>query len=690
MAPVRATGMPRTLRRALLALDRTALTDGQLLERYLAGHEEAAFEALVRRHGPMVLGVCRRVLKNAADAEDAFQATFLVLVRKGAGVRPRNRVGNWLYGVAYRTALKARSTTARRQARERRMSTPEAFEPAPADDWLPLLDHELNRLPEKYRLPIVLCDLEGKTRKEAARHLDWPEGTVATRLTRGRALLAGRLARHGVALSAGGLALGLSQMSSAAGMPASLVSSTVRAATDYAAGPAAAVAVSARVAALTEGVLKTMLLTRLKSLTAVTLLLGLLGAGLGTGLVPLPAAQDDNQPPSRRVAEPPDEGNRDDDADDSLHRLPTGEPPRQALVSLSEEGYLTAKFRVPAHYYVPVTTRTPDGNAVTSYRLKEAANLHRVQAVTYQGYTTKLKKIPAKELRKLLQEETPALVFTSGGKIDPLHLRFIKEGTLVIALKLPAPQPAPPVAVPPPLAPQPAPPLPAQPALVPPQRAPIFPQPAPIQSVQPTLPPQPAAMIPQPSLTPSPQPVCPPPVSVQAVQPAPAMTPILSQQPPPPEPARQPTPRISPLDILLNQGGTDQLLFRMQGEWTIVAQIRDGKRVEGDGYRDYRVVFRDGQMWLSRGTRVLGGKKLRVEIDASKKPATIDTYLDGKPGQLLSHGIIELRQEGGQQLLITYETPADQPRPTALQRSGPNDVKGFVTLYRRSSDGKAQ
>src|ERR1700686_4883977 len=128
MAPVRATGMPRSLRRALLALDRTVLTDGQLRERYLAAREEAAFEALLRRHGPMVLGVCRRVLKNPADAEDAFQATFLVLVRKAAPVVPRNRVGHWLYGVAYRTALKARSTTARRQARERMMSTQEAFE----------------------------------------------------------------------------------------------------------------------------------------------------------------------------------------------------------------------------------------------------------------------------------------------------------------------------------------------------------------------------------------------------------------------------------------------------------------------------------------------------------------------------------------------------------------------------------
>src|SRR6516225_8053008 len=119
MAPVRATGMPRTLRRALLALDRTSLTDGQLLDRYLASREEAAFEALLRRHGPMVLGVCRRVLRNAADAEDAFQTTFLVLVRKAATIRPRGLVGNWLYGVAHTTALKARAMSTKRLAKER-------------------------------------------------------------------------------------------------------------------------------------------------------------------------------------------------------------------------------------------------------------------------------------------------------------------------------------------------------------------------------------------------------------------------------------------------------------------------------------------------------------------------------------------------------------------------------------------
>ena len=155
-----------------------------------ASKDEAAFEALVRRHGPMVLGVCRRVLRNHHDAEDAFQATFLVLVRKAASIVPREMVANWLYGVAYRTALKARSMIARQRVRERQvteMPEPEAAEPDDCwRDLQPLLDQELSRLPDKYRVPIVLCDLEGKTGKEAARQLGWPEGTVASRLARGR------------------------------------------------------------------------------------------------------------------------------------------------------------------------------------------------------------------------------------------------------------------------------------------------------------------------------------------------------------------------------------------------------------------------------------------------------------------------------------------------------------------------
>src|SRR5262249_42961899 len=156
------------LRRAALLRDGGGMTDGQLLECFLTRRDEAAFAALVRRHGPMVLGVCRRMLHNPHDAEDAFQATFPVLGRKAATIARRELLGNWLYGVAYRTALDARAAAARRRVREKQVSEmPEPEASASEDVWRdlrPLLDEELSRLPDKYRVPVVLCDLEGRTR----------------------------------------------------------------------------------------------------------------------------------------------------------------------------------------------------------------------------------------------------------------------------------------------------------------------------------------------------------------------------------------------------------------------------------------------------------------------------------------------------------------------------------------------
>src|SRR5262249_31376838 len=158
------------------------------LERFVARRDEAAFEALVRRHGPMVLGVCRRVLRNEADAEDAFQATFLVLVKKARSVVPRALVGSWLYGVAHNTARKAKAMNSKRRAKERLAgAAPRPAAPAEACRQLHArLDEELSRLPDKYRAPVVLCDLEGKSYKEAARLLGWPQGTLSGRLTRAR------------------------------------------------------------------------------------------------------------------------------------------------------------------------------------------------------------------------------------------------------------------------------------------------------------------------------------------------------------------------------------------------------------------------------------------------------------------------------------------------------------------------
>jgi RNA polymerase sigma factor (sigma-70 family) len=288
------------IRRVALLQAAGQRTDGQLLESFVRCREEAALEVLVRRHGPMVWGVCRRTLHSHHDAEDAFQATFLVLVRKASTVKPREMVGNWLYGVAHQTALKARATMAKRRTRERQvadMPEPAATEPGLWRDLQPVLDQELSRLPDKYRVAIVLCDLEGKTRKEAARQLGCPEGTVAGRLARARIMLAKRLTRRGVALSGGALAAVLCQQAASAGVPASVVVSTIKAATLLAAGKAAATgAISLKVAALTEGVMKAMLFTKLKTVLAVMLILGFTAAGATVLTSRTAAGQEDKQP----------------------------------------------------------------------------------------------------------------------------------------------------------------------------------------------------------------------------------------------------------------------------------------------------------------------------------------------------------------------------------------------------------
>jgi len=271
------------LRRAAFLQEGEEMTDGQLLESFLSQRDQAAFAALLRRHGPMVWGVCRRVLRNHQDAEDAFQATFFVFLRKADSIVPQAMLPNWLYGVAYRAALKARALATRRQQRERQVTA--VVEPAvpPPDCWAdvqPLLDQELSRLPCKYRVPIILCDLEGKTRQEAAQQLGWPEGTVAGRLARARTLLAKRLKRRGLVLSSGVLAVMLSQHSASGGMPTAVEAATLQAATQLLAGQTAGVLAPA-VVVLTEGVLRAMWMTKLKIGLSLVLVLAALGLGFG-------------------------------------------------------------------------------------------------------------------------------------------------------------------------------------------------------------------------------------------------------------------------------------------------------------------------------------------------------------------------------------------------------------------------
>jgi RNA polymerase sigma factor (sigma-70 family) len=260
------------------------LSDAQLLTRFLATHDEGAFAALVRRHGAMVLGVCRRVLRDGHDAEDAFQATFFVLARKANSVVKHRSLGCWLHQVAYHVALNAHTARSRCRARERQMRTmphPEVAAPE-TQDWRPLLDRELSRLPEKYRVAIVLCDLEGRTRRETARQLHIPEGTLSSRLATARAMLAKRLTRAGVTLAGGVWTAAMMEGTAQAQIPVALVWSTARAAALIAAGHQVAAA-SAPAAVLMKGVLKAMLIKKLVQtmvgVVTVTAALGIAGVG---------------------------------------------------------------------------------------------------------------------------------------------------------------------------------------------------------------------------------------------------------------------------------------------------------------------------------------------------------------------------------------------------------------------------
>jgi RNA polymerase sigma factor (sigma-70 family) len=230
------------------------LCDHELLTRFLSHRDETAFAALVQRHGGVVWGVCRRLLQQEQDAGDAFQSVFFLLARKAASIRKGQAVGSWLYGVAYRTALKERRTLGRRRQREQEAAgaTPEQppWSEAACRELQRLLDAEVQRLPEKYRAPFVLCCLEGMSKSEAARHLGWKEGTVSGRATQARQLLQRRLLRRGVTLSAALTALALWQNTASAAVPAALLQATPRAVLPPAAGPAPGRTLPAAVVAL--------------------------------------------------------------------------------------------------------------------------------------------------------------------------------------------------------------------------------------------------------------------------------------------------------------------------------------------------------------------------------------------------------------------------------------------------------
>jgi RNA polymerase sigma factor (sigma-70 family) len=252
-------------------------SDAQLLEQFVQRHDQAAFAGLIERHGPMVWNVCRRLLAREADAEDAFQATFLVLLRKARSIRKSASLGSWLYGVAYRVACQARLACQRRRTFLQELQAMATSDPPPEEphaDVRALLDEELNKLPGKYRSPLVLCYLQGKTNEQAARELGWPTGSMSRRLSKARELLRARLVRRGLTLSAGTWAVLLAEQARAAPLPAALVLRTSQAMLGVGAGAG----FSAAVLSLAERMIRSMMLARLK-LTA-SVLLVLIGLGV--------------------------------------------------------------------------------------------------------------------------------------------------------------------------------------------------------------------------------------------------------------------------------------------------------------------------------------------------------------------------------------------------------------------------
>lgn len=272
-------------------------TDAGLLADFLRHADQHAFAELVRRHGPMVLGACRRAL--GPDADDAFQATFLVLVRRARHTAWRDSLGPWLHGVAVRVARKARAARARRLASERLASpmTPEPTAPAAEpDDLGDVLDQELTALPEAYRRPLVLCELQGRSRADAARELGLAEGTLSSRLARGRKMLRDRLARRGVTVAASGPAVVV---------PAGLAEATAERAVAVLTGTVGAV--PAAVMSLTEGVVKTMVVNWKLAAAAVAVGLGVTGLGVwgGSGGLPARAADGPHAAPPPRPGPAP-------------------------------------------------------------------------------------------------------------------------------------------------------------------------------------------------------------------------------------------------------------------------------------------------------------------------------------------------------------------------------------------------
>jgi RNA polymerase sigma factor (sigma-70 family) len=311
--------------------------DHELLERFVECRDRGALAALVQRHGPMIRGVCRRLLRHEVDVDDAFQATFLVLLQKGRSIRKHGSLASWLYGVAFRTASKARTAAALRRAREAKAIGPSPSEPWREAAWRELcatLDEELQRLSDRYRAPLVLCYLEGRTRDEAAQQLGWSLRTLQRRLDRGREILRLRLTRRGLTLSAGLLATALAEQAAGAALPAELISVTVKSAFSSAGQAATAGLTSGPAAALAKEVITAMFMSRLTTLATTLVVVAVTASGAGLWTYHAVAAGEDKEqkaappavqtpPGDTKVKKPAAPAVQKDEPFDSILRVPS-------------------------------------------------------------------------------------------------------------------------------------------------------------------------------------------------------------------------------------------------------------------------------------------------------------------------------------------------------------------------------
>ncbi|WP_165247881.1 RNA polymerase sigma factor [Paludisphaera soli] len=394
------------------------LSGRELLERFARHGDQAAFEAIVARHGPMVLGVCRRVLADSADVDDAFQATFLVLVRRAGTLGRDDVVAAWLHGVATKVARRARMDRARRRARERGgLAVEPGREPESPDFALrEVVDEEIGRLPWKYRAPVVLCYLEGLTHEEAAARLGWPIGSVKGRLARARASLASRLGRRGV--TAGAAALATERLGSAA-VPEALAAAVSLAARRVAQGVAWNVVLSDPVSRLTKGASESMTATQL---TAAALAAVALATAAGVGIA---AARSEG--PAPRGGAPPTVSASDDAAAspsastsraDGLPGSSRDQDPRSAgiLAKLDEPLSMNFPSETPLEdvlKYVKQATQTPADNGIPIY--VDPIGLKEADKTTTSPVSIDLDGVPLRRTLQILLKQIDLVYYVEDG-----------------------------------------------------------------------------------------------------------------------------------------------------------------------------------------------------------------------------------------------------------------------------------